>query len=55
VSHEFTDKQVQNFIDAWEADFGERLTIEEARSELSRLLHFFLTIARSISSSVCPA
>lgn len=43
---QFTDAEVNGLIDAWEADFGQRLSPDEARSQLSRLMHFFSTIAR---------
>lgn len=38
---------IQRFIDAWEKDFGERLSPDEARSELARLLDFFYVLAEA--------
>ncbi len=36
-----TDKHIQDFIDAWKADFGDTLSPEEATNEAKRLLDFF--------------
>jgi hypothetical protein len=41
----FTDDEVARFREAWQADFDELLTPEEARSELTRLMQFFGTMA----------
>ena len=38
---QLSDEQVKDFIDAWKADFGETLTVEDARAEALRLLDFF--------------
>ena len=38
---QFRDEQIRAFIDAWQADFGETLSVEAARSEALRLLDFF--------------
>lgn len=41
---ELTAADVDELIQAWQIDFDERLTVEEARSEALRLLHFFGTL-----------
>jgi repressor LexA len=38
---ELTDEQVLSFIECWEKDFGERLSLDQARGEAMRLLTFF--------------
>jgi hypothetical protein len=39
-----SNKQIEGFVEAWKADFGETLTKEMAHSEANRLLEFFLTM-----------
>ena len=41
-----TDQEIDDFITAWKNDFDEVLTPEAARSELSRLLTFFVEMAK---------
>jgi hypothetical protein len=36
-----SDEDIQEFIEAWQADFGETLSAESGRSEALRLLDFF--------------
>ena len=38
---ELSDEQVREFIEAWEADFGETLSFDAARSEALAFLDFF--------------
>ena len=40
--------EIAEFVTAWEADFGEVLSQEEARSEALHLLHFFGTLEESL-------
>lgn len=40
--------RVQKFAEAWQADFGEPLALDQARVELTRLLTFFLLMAESV-------
>lgn len=49
---DLTDEEIQRFMKAWEEDFGERLSPEEARSELSRLLNFLYAIADAFSNGL---
>jgi len=42
---ELTKEQVQAFIEAWQKDFGDRLSFEEAGVEAKRLLDFFAAMA----------
>ena len=41
----FQDHEIQEFIEAWKADFGETLTRGEAEMEMNCLLDFFCTVA----------
>lgn len=45
---DLSDADVAEFINAWQADFGEVLSPEEARSEALRLLHFFGTLEEAL-------
>ena len=38
---QLSDEHIKDFIEAWQADFGEMLSVEAARSEALRLLDFF--------------
>lgn len=42
---DLTDEDVAAFIEAWYADFRERLTPEDARAEETRLLEFVVELA----------
>ena len=44
-----TDKQIQDFIDAWHADFGETLSPEQAGAEAHRLLDFFVQMGNGLA------
>ncbi len=44
-----TDQQIQRLIDAWQKDFGETLSFEEAEKEAKRLVAFFMTLAENES------
>jgi hypothetical protein len=44
---ELSDEDVKEFVDLWEAEFGERLTMEIGRAEAKRLLDFFVTISNA--------
>jgi hypothetical protein len=46
VNLKSTDQEIDDFITAWKNDFYEVLTPEVARSELSRLLTFFVEMAK---------
>lgn len=40
-----TPEDIQSFIEMWKRAFGELLTPEAARSEVERLINFFLVLA----------
>ena len=42
------DEQIRHFAEAWKEDFGEVLTLEEARAEAMRLLEFFAQFAEGL-------
>ena len=44
---QLTPDDISSFIDAWEADFDERLSPEAADSEAQRLIAFFLSLAEA--------
>ena len=46
---QLSDEQIGEFIEAWKADFGETLSIEEARAEALRLLDFFGQFAEGLA------
>jgi hypothetical protein len=48
---QLSDEQIGEFIEAWKADFGETLSIEEARAEALRLLDFFGQFAEGLLES----
>lgn len=43
-----SDQDIQDFIVAWRADFGESLPTETARSEAVHLLEFFVWLAEEL-------
>jgi hypothetical protein len=45
---QLTKKQIEEFQDLWEKEFGERLTQGEAEAEAKRLLEFFLILTRPL-------
>lgn len=45
---DLSDTDITEFITAWRADFGDVLSLEEARSEALRLLHFFGTLEEAL-------
>ena len=45
-----TDKQIREFIDAWQNDFGETLSPETAEMEANRLLDFFAEMTDALNS-----
>lgn len=45
---DLTDADIGEFIRAWQADFDEVLSLEQARSEALRLLHFFGTLEEAL-------
>lgn len=45
-----TDKQIQDFIDAWRKDFGETLSADSAEKEAKRLLDFFMKMEEGLRS-----
>jgi len=44
-----TDKQIQDFIDAWRKDFGETLSLAAAENEAKSLLNFFVQMAEGLA------
>lgn len=42
---QLTDEHLKDLIESWKSDFGEVLTVEQARAEASRLLGFFTTLS----------
>jgi hypothetical protein len=44
---QLTPEDISSFADAWEADFGERLSLDVADSEAQRLIAFFLSLAEA--------
>ncbi len=45
---EFSDADIQAFIEAWEKDFGETLTPSDATHHATRLMQFALLAARPL-------
>lgn len=45
---EITDERLDDFIDAWELAFAERLSREEARRTATRLVNFYRLIVRPV-------
>jgi hypothetical protein len=45
-----TNKQIQDFVNAWKADFGETLSLEQAEAEAHRLLDFFNQMEEGLRS-----
>jgi len=41
----FTDEDIQEFIDMWEREFGERLTMDQARAEANGLIELCLAMS----------
>ncbi len=46
---ELAEHEIERFIRAWKKDFGETLSKDAARSELSRLLTFLRILASATS------
>ena len=46
---ELAEHEIERFIRAWKKDFGETLSKDAARSELSRLLTFLRILAAATS------
>jgi len=44
---QLSKKQIEEFIDIWEKEFGERLTPSEAEAEAKRLIEFVLLLSRT--------
>jgi hypothetical protein len=44
---QLTPEDISSFVEAWEADFGERLSFDVADSEAQRLIAFFLSLAEA--------
>ena len=42
------DASVQAFADIWKLQFGEELTLEQARTEAQRLLDFYAALAEPL-------
>lgn len=47
-----SDQEVQEFIEAWRADFGEVLSPEAAHSEALRLIDFFAWMAEQLGRPI---
>jgi hypothetical protein len=47
---ELSPDDIKEFVDAWEADFAERLTGDVAQAEARRLLRFFATFVNTVLS-----
>jgi hypothetical protein len=45
---EITSKELLAFQDAYEIDFGEEITVEEAREMLKRLIIFYARLAEPL-------
>jgi hypothetical protein len=52
---ELSDHEIERFKAAWERDFGEAISVDFARSELSRLLTFLHLLAGAVYGSGRPA
>ena len=44
---DLSDEDVKEFVDLWEAEFGERLSLDVGRTQAKRLLGFFVTLANA--------
>jgi hypothetical protein len=42
-----TKEDINAYIEAWKADFGETITYELAESEAQKLISFFLSLAEA--------
>lgn len=42
-----TKEDIEDFIEMWEAEFGERISPETADMEAKRLIAFFVTLAEA--------
>ena len=47
---EFTNKDIEDFIAAWQADVGERLTPEEARIQATQLHSLYAAMTETIAA-----
>jgi hypothetical protein len=46
------EETITDFIRGWKQEFGEELSRDEARSQASRLLDFFLKLAEPLPSEL---
>jgi hypothetical protein len=44
---QFTDEDIQEFIEVWKEEFGETITEDRARAEVQRLIDFFQALTRA--------
>lgn len=51
---QLTDDSVREFSSAWEAEFGEALSIGEARERASLLLELYVLLARPLPREAQP-
>jgi hypothetical protein len=54
VPFELSDDDLASFIAMWQEEFGEVLTIDQARFEATRLLEFFVTLSNAFIHSAVP-
>jgi len=47
---QLSEKQINDLIEAWKADFGETLSPDAARSEALRLLDFFVWMVDELTA-----
>lgn len=51
---DLTEEDVNDFIVAWNKDFGETPAPDVARSEMRRLLDFFVTLEELLHNRIDP-